>query len=74
MLGKMALAGFGSDPAGLFRNAAEHGDAEGWYQLSLLYREGKTVTKDETEADRLLKIAASRGHPAAKKDVDRISG
>lgn len=67
VLGRMALEGHGGDAAAYFRTAGERGDPEGWYRLSELYRHGETVEPDPKEADRLLKIAANRGHAGARE-------
>lgn len=61
-LGKLALEGLGGNAAEYFNTAGRRGDAEGWYRLSELYREGKTV-----EADRLLQMAADRGYQPARE-------
>ncbi|MGY6710633.1 MAG: tetratricopeptide repeat protein [Rhizobiaceae bacterium] len=67
MLGRMALEGHGGSAAEYFRTAGERGDPEGWYRLSELYRHGETVEPDPKEADRLLKLAANRGHVGARE-------
>ena len=67
MLGRMALDGHGGNAADYFRTAGERGDPEGWYRLSELYRHGEAVESDPKEADRLLKLAANRGHAGARE-------
>ncbi len=72
MLGMASVWGHNpiDDPAEMFRTAGERGDAEGWYQLALLYRSGsQTVEKNEDQRLRFMKIAASRGHEKAKEEL-----
>ena len=52
--------------------AAELGDADGQYHLSLLYREGQGVEKDETKKMFLLEEAAIAGHPQARFNLGCI--
>lgn len=51
----------------LLKEAGERGDPEGWYQLSELYRYGEAIDANPKEADRLLKLAANRGHTGARE-------
>lgn len=46
---------------------AERGDPEAQYQLGRMYSFGWGVKEDKKEADRLYRLAASRGHPHARQ-------
>jgi TPR repeat protein len=62
-------AEFDEDAAGMFRRAADAGDAEGEFYLGSMYSNGEGVKKDEAEALRLLKSAADKGHQQALRVV-----
>ena len=57
--------------------AAELGDAEAHFELSVLYRNGEGVEKDEKKEYYHLEEAAIRGHPSARHNLgyyERMSG
>ena len=49
--------------------AAELGDVKAFYQLSILYRSGEGVEKDEEKHIHHLKVAAIGGHPVARYNL-----
>ena len=54
---------------GYFVKAAELGDAEAHYKLSVMYREGDAVDKDEGKSIHHLEEAVIAGHPSARHDL-----
>jgi len=52
-----------------FRASAEQGDAEGQYQLALVYSRGLGVEKDFTEALKWDRLAAEQGHAKAQYNL-----
>ena len=54
--------------------AAALGDSNAHYQLSLLYREGKFVEKDEKKLLHHLTVAAIAGNPFARHDLGCVEG
>jgi len=52
-----------------FRASAEQGDAEGQYQLALVYSRGLGVEKDFTEALKWNRLAAEQGHAKAQYNL-----
>eukprot|EP00985_Skeletonema_marinoi_P001882 scaffold765_cov66-Skeletonema_marinoi.AAC.2 len=52
-----------------FTRAAELGNADAHYRLSLLYRDGEGVEKDRGTVVHHLEEAAIRGHPDARHDI-----
>jgi len=73
-VGKMLDGGLGSKPdyegaMKLFRDAAEHGDAEGQYQLGIYYDLGRVVKRDAGEALKWFQRAADQGNPKAQHQV-----
>ena len=52
-----------------FTKAAELGDSDAHYNLSIMYREGEGVDKDEKKKVFHLEVAAIAGHPDARHDL-----
>lgn len=52
-----------------FRASAEHGDAEGQYQLGLVYSRGLGVETDYAEALKWNRLAAEQGHAKAQYNL-----
>ncbi len=52
-----------------YTRAAELGDADAHYNLSIMYRKGEGVEKDEKKELYHLEEAAIRGHPGARYEV-----
>jgi tetratricopeptide (TPR) repeat protein len=57
-----------------YTKAAELGDVEARYNLSLMYRNGKGVEKDEKKEVYHLEEAAIAGHPLARHDLGIAEG
>lgn len=64
-------ADFAEEAAGLYRQAAEQGDADGQAGLAGLLLVGRGVAKDEKQAYALFSKAADAGHAAA---IDWVAG
>ena len=52
-----------------YRRAAELGDADAQYNLSIMYRKGLGVEKDEKKELYHLEVAAIAGHPDARHNL-----
>ncbi len=57
-----------------YTKAAELGDMDAHYQLSLLYRNGKGVEKDEKKSVYHAEVAAIGGHPIARYNLGCYEG
>ena len=55
--------------AQLWRLAADQGDADAQWELSVRYWEGEGVQQDKTESIRLLHLAANQGHDDAQFEL-----
>ncbi|HEY7787596.1 MAG TPA: transglycosylase SLT domain-containing protein [Casimicrobiaceae bacterium] len=58
--------------AAVYCDAAVHGSAEAAYQLGWMYAYGRGVARDDGTASALFELAASDGHPFARKSLARI--
>ncbi len=52
-----------------FKKAADQGHTGGIFELAKAYAQGRGVAVDEDESFRLVKQAAAKGHPVARKAV-----
>ena len=56
----------------MYRSAAEHGHVGAQVNLGRMYRDGRGVARDDSEAVRWYRQAADEGHPFAQYNLGRM--